>query len=185
MKNKSWNERRAKNTRKKMAKESATKKERSLRLRKKYDDYCATHYDWEYPFFQSLKTYYPLKADWIQYTMYELRVKATNSELEVASFLIDRGIEFHAQQPFVFYDGKIRFADFVLPKYKLVIEVDGMYHYHGNAYVNDKERDAEFAYKGYKVARITNVEAESPALIEMKLSVFIHDSFIKDLMTIL
>ena len=49
-------------------------------------------------------------------------------------------------------------ADFVNLKYKLIIEVDGKYHFKGDQPVSDEERTADLNRMGYTVVRFTNDE---------------------------
>lgn len=49
-------------------------------------------------------------------------------------------------------------ADFVNLKYKLIVEVDGKYHFKGDQPVSDEIRTAELNRMGYTVVRFTNDE---------------------------
>jgi very-short-patch-repair endonuclease/ribonuclease HI len=49
-------------------------------------------------------------------------------------------------------------ADFVNLKYKLIVEVDGKYHFKGDQPVSDEERTADLNRMGYTVVRFTNDE---------------------------
>ena len=49
-------------------------------------------------------------------------------------------------------------ADFVNLKHKLIIEVDGKYHFKGDQPVSDEERTADLNRMGYTVVRFTNDE---------------------------
>lgn len=49
-------------------------------------------------------------------------------------------------------------ADFINLKYKLIVEVDGKYHFKGDQPVSDEERTADLNRMGYTVVRFTNDE---------------------------
>lgn len=49
-------------------------------------------------------------------------------------------------------------ADFVSLHYKLIIEIDGGYHFSNNQIVKDKERTEELLNKGFTIIRFTNDE---------------------------
>jgi very-short-patch-repair endonuclease len=51
-------------------------------------------------------------------------------------------------------------ADFVLPQFDLVIEIDGSNHYTQWGLVRDKMRDAVLKNAGYSVLHIRNLEVE-------------------------
>ena len=61
------------------------------------------------------------------------------------------GIKFRFQVP---YDSFI--LDFLCPKYKLIIEVDGESHQYQKE--QDQERDEYFKSKEYKILRVMNEE---------------------------
>lgn len=96
------------------------------------------------------------RKDWIVTTMYELRDKANIYERKLGNLLINKGIRFIHQAPFVFYGKKIYFADFFIPRLHLVIEVDGQYHQGFAQGEYDAVRDKNFADMGIKTARISN-----------------------------
>ena len=49
-------------------------------------------------------------------------------------------------------------ADFINLKYKLIVEVDGKYHFKGDQPVADEQRTADLNRMGYTVVRFTNDE---------------------------
>lgn len=112
------------------------------------------------------------KRDWIEMKMYELRASANIYEHNVAEFLLSKGIRFVHQAPFVFYGEKIYFADFYLPDFRLVIEVDGEYHLGDNQFSYDKERDS--AFRGIKIQtiRLANAETKDKRGLGLRLSQF-------------
>ena len=95
------------------------------------------------------------KRDWIETTMLRLRDSANIYEHKFGEFLISKKIEFIHQAPFIL-SGKIYFADFFLPKYHLIVEIDGLYHSGDKQYEYDRFRDACFSGHRIKVLRIPN-----------------------------
>ena len=51
-------------------------------------------------------------------------------------------------------------ADFAIQSVKLVIEVDGQFHFEGDGPVRDSVRDEWFKKAGYRVVRITTGDLE-------------------------
>jgi very-short-patch-repair endonuclease len=52
-------------------------------------------------------------------------------------------------------------ADFAIHEQKLIIEVDGQFHFEPEGLARDKVRDAWFASQGYTVIRLNTGELES------------------------
>lgn len=57
--------------------------------------------------------------------------------------------------------------DFLLPKYRIVIEVDGGYHSEREQIVKDAKRDLAFTAANYKVLRFTNAEVKDGIAIDV------------------
>lgn len=57
--------------------------------------------------------------------------------------------------------------DFLLPKYRIVIEVDGGYHGEPEQIVKDGKRDIAFTAANYKVLRFTNAEVKDGMAIDV------------------
>lgn len=115
------------------------------------------------------------KRSWIEVTMHELREKANIYEHAMGELLINKNIGFIHQAPFVFRPQKIYFADFYLPKYRIVIEVDGMYHNGNDMLVRDSERDYNFKSIGIRVIRVSNAETNNPKILALRLSQYIKE----------
>ena len=96
--------------------------------------------------------------EWIEARMYELRESANQYEQKLGGYLIRKGVEFIHQAPFVFRPRTIYFCDFYLPKHRVVIEVDGIYHNGNMQFAKDTERDANFKSIGIRVIRVANEE---------------------------
>lgn len=95
------------------------------------------------------------KRDWIETTMLKLRSSANMYEIDFAAYLIDNGIKFIHQAPFIL-SGKIYFADFYLPTKHAIIELDGSYHNGIAQSEKDRFRDECFNGHKLKVVRIPN-----------------------------
>ena len=110
--------------------------------------------------------------EWIETNMYVLRGRSNIYENNVGAYLYDKKIKFIHQAPFVF-SGKIYFADFYLPEHRLVIEVDGSYHYGDEQFKYDRERDYQFKSMRIQTMRMSNQETMSRKTIELRLSQYI------------
>lgn len=86
---------------------------------------------------------------------FELLSKSTNQESAVYSALKSTGFEVIRQYP-IFTGRKQYYADLYLPKLKLVIEVDGGYHFSEKQKRLDTNRSAGIRRLGYHVCRIKN-----------------------------
>ena len=85
----------------------------------------------------------------------ELREKMTGAEMQLWSRLNSSqlGVRFKRQHPI-----DIFIADFYCHKFKLVVEVDGEYHYDDEQLEYDEGRTAELERFGITVIRFTNDE---------------------------
>lgn len=140
---------------------------------KKLDEYNARNYYSDIEYIGRLCVNQNTK-EWIEMTMYQLRDRANMYEREFAEYLIDKGIRFIHQAPFVFYGKKIYFADFYLPEHRLVVEIDGIYHNGDSQFCYDKERDANFQSIKIETMRISNQETKDSKTIELRLSQYIN-----------
>lgn len=111
--------------------------------------------------------------DWIEARMYELREKANVYEHKVGELLINNGIDFIHQAPFVFRPKTIYFVDFYLPKQRIVIEVDGNYHDSRTMRHKDSDRDYNFKSIGIRVIRVSNGETGDLKMLALRLSEYI------------
>lgn len=109
------------------------------------------------------------RKQWVEARMYELRASATYAEINMADILIRHQVKFIHQCPFVF-DGKIYFADFFIPDRRLVIEVDGEYHYENTQRDKDRARDIEFKSRKIDVVRVSNNETKDAKRLFLRLS---------------
>ncbi len=96
---------------------------------------------------------------WARNNRRVLRNNATTQELMVAADLEKRHIKFHTQEPIYLAEiDKVIFADFILPKGKILLEIDGNYHSKLNQRTEDLIRDAYLKARGYTVVRFGNDE---------------------------
>jgi very-short-patch-repair endonuclease len=88
--------------------------------------------------------------------------ESTESEIAVAEFLDENNVDFFPQFPI--HCGKIHttfWADFFIPKCKIVLEVDGSAHRTLYCRRKDAYRDGFMREQGYQVVRITNSDVSS------------------------
>lgn len=111
--------------------------------------------------------------DWIEARMYELRSSANVYEHIIGELLIKKNVDFIHQAPFVFRPRTIYFCDFFLPKDRIVIEVDGIYHSGQSQLEKDKERDSHFKSIGIRVIRVHNEETRDVNRLAIRLSQYI------------
>lgn len=107
---------------------------------------------------------------WVRKNLYDLRERATTYEIQVARYLDKLDYHFISQAPFYNKEiGAIYFADFLLPRQSLIIEVDGASHRPDSAKANDAIRDAFFQKNGYKVVRIKNGQTRNYTMLDRYL----------------
>lgn len=110
----------------------------------------------------------PSRRDWIETNRYKLQNAASKCEHRVGEYLLDKGIKFIHQAPFIVY-GRIYFADFFLPQFNRIIEVDGKYHQGFTRSEKDADRDVDFRSIGIKTIRVTSGEAMNDSVLDTKL----------------
>lgn len=91
----------------------------------------------------------------------ERRKNPTPGEKRLAEVLMKWRIRFKREKVIGNY-----IADFVIKKSRLVIEVDGGYHFTESQMAKDKEKTAYFIKRGYSVLRITNQDAFNNEFLE-------------------
>lgn len=102
------------------------------------------------------------KIGWCSRTAKKLRKNITESERALRIKLLDIGFYKHRfQKFFISNDDRIYIADFYLTKKKIVIEVDGGYHFTPEQIEKDSERDKYLlSRKDVKgVLRLNNYQA--------------------------
>jgi len=89
-----------------------------------------------------------------------LQKKATPAELSVCRWLDELGLRYIFQRIFLFKTkNKCYVADFYIPYYRYVIEIDGRHHFNESQALKDFQRTLDLlSRRKLKVFRITNDE---------------------------
>lgn len=101
----------------------------------------------------------------------ELRKNATWSEKKFCMLLDLMKIEYVFQYP-LFNEWYYAIADFFLPEYNLIIEIDGEIHKKKDIKDKDKRHNKFYESLGYKVLRLSNEKADN--LTPKKLKSLVH-----------
>lgn len=109
----------------------------------------------------------------------ELLEKSTSAEKSVCVVLSKMKIEHIRQYP-IWTGRKQYYADIYIPKYKLVFELDGIYHFTKEQKKKDENRSAGIRRLGYHVCRLQNKDAYNPAKIIAKLKRYTDNIGIKN-----
>ena len=99
---------------------------------------------------------YPL---WVGSSHLALEVKATQSEWNFSNMLDNNGIDYYSNYP-IYANGHWYFADFYIPDYHCIIEIDGGYHFTREQRIKDIERQMDLEENGYLVYRLSNNDCE-------------------------
>jgi very-short-patch-repair endonuclease len=82
-----------------------------------------------------------------------MRKNPTESEKELKNILLRNKIKFRTQKEFHYY-----ILDFIIINKRLVIEIDGGYHYSNKQLIKDKIRDRYLKNNGFIIKRFKNDE---------------------------
>ncbi len=96
----------------------------------------------------------------LRYYKKQNSLNPTDSELELIMKLDECKIKYEFQKYF-FTSARSCIADFYIPKYRLVIEVDGGYHSSYRQIVRDAEKDMFYMDMGLRLIRIKNEDVSS------------------------
>lgn len=88
------------------------------------------------------------------------KANPTQAELLMIQKLIFRGIRFKFVYPVVL-DSKFFTADFFIPQFGLLIEIDGGVHNRPDQKMRDMCKDAIYEALGYNILRIKNSEVDT------------------------
>lgn len=103
----------------------------------------------------------------------QLLSNSTDAEKAACSILRKLGISYVRQFPI--YTGVSTFyADIYIPKYKLVLEIDGGYHFTQTQKRKDGNRSAAIRRLGYHVYRLTNKNARNVDKVLAKIRQIHH-----------
>lgn len=98
----------------------------------------------------------------------ELLEKSPQAEKVACAILAKLGIPYVRQYP-IWTGKKKYYADIYIPKLKLVLEIDGKYHFTANQKRLDENRSAGMRRLGYHVCRLTNSDARKPDKVFSKI----------------
>ena len=113
----------------------------------------------------------------------ELLSKSTSAESAVCRALASLGLRCVRQFP-IWTGRRQYYADIYIPSLRLVIEVDGGYHFTDNQKRLDTNRSAGIRRLGYHVCRIKNQDAHDIRKIRAKISrYFASNTFCDNLYT--
>lgn len=96
----------------------------------------------------------------------ELRINATDSEKRFRAKLKFANVRFDFQKTFL-DNNSWYIADFYLPDYNMIVEIDGGYHRNADQKKKDRKRDSFFRKLGYIVFRIKNADADNVSADEV------------------
>lgn len=98
----------------------------------------------------------------------ELMEKSPSAEKAACSILAKTGIRYMRQYP-IWTGRKQYFADIYIPSLKLILEIDGTYHFTEKQKRLDENRSAGIRRLGYHVCRLTNKDARNPEKVKAKI----------------
>lgn len=96
----------------------------------------------------------------------ENRHNATESEKKFKAKLQFNNIKYEFQKSFIDKNDWY-IADFYLPDYKILVEIDGGYHKENNQKVKDRRKTKFYKELGYKVLRLKNFQADKISADDM------------------
>ena len=103
----------------------------------------------------------------------DLLSHTTDAEKSAARICSKLGYNVVLQQPIV-TGRKLYFADIYIPSLKLIIELDGGYHYTKGQKRKDGNRSAGIWRLGYHVVRLSNHDARDPRKVKAKIDMIIR-----------
>ena len=105
---------------------------------------------------------------WIRQRRAELLSKSSDAEKAAFKNLVRLGFKPVRQYP-VWTKRKIYFADLYVPSLKLIVEIDGGYHYTARQKRLDGNRSSGLWRLGYHVVRLSNRDARDISKIKAKI----------------
>lgn len=107
-------------------------------------------------------------SEWMRKRRQELMIKTSDAEKSAFQNLRKLGISAYRQYP-VWTGRRMYFADFYLPKYNIIFEIDGGYHYTNHQKKLDDSRSSGLWRLGYHVVRLSNHDARNILKIKNKI----------------
>lgn len=98
----------------------------------------------------------------------ELLEKSTSAEKAACAILAKLGMAYVRQFP-IWTGRKKYFADIFIPELKLVLEIDGKYHFAEKQKRLDENRSAGIRRLGFHVCRLSNKDARSIEKVVSKI----------------
>ena len=105
---------------------------------------------------------------WMRMRRADLLSKSSDAEKVVYRTLCAMGYKVVRQQP-INTGRRIYFADLYIPELKLLVELDGGYHFTSKQRRLDTNRSSGIWRKGYHAVRLSNHDARNPEKIKAKL----------------
>lgn len=102
------------------------------------------------------------------YIRCELLAHTTDAEAAASKILTKLNIP-HILQHRIYTGRKVYYADIYIPKYKLILEIDGGYHYTQEQKRKDTNRSAGIRRLGYHIFRLSNKEARNAKVVLRKI----------------
>ena len=102
----------------------------------------------------------------------ELLEKSTSAEKSACAILDKLGVRYIRQYP-IWTGRKRHYADIYIPKYRLILEIDGKYHYTKEQARKDTNRSAGIRRLGYHVCRLSNTKARHAGKIIGKIKLIL------------
>ena len=103
----------------------------------------------------------------------DLLSNTTDAEKAAAKICIQLGYKIIPQQP-IATGRKLYFADIYLPEIKLIIEVDGGYHFTKDQKRKHGNRSSGIWRLGYHVVRLNNHDARNQKKVKEKIDIILH-----------
>lgn len=105
---------------------------------------------------------------WIRQRRAELLSKSSDAERAAFKNLVRLGFKPARQYP-VWTKRRMYFADLYIPSLKLIVEIDGGYHYTARQKRLDGNRSSDLWRLGYHVVRLSNRDARDISKIKAKI----------------
>lgn len=105
---------------------------------------------------------------WIRQRRAELLSKSSDAEKAAFRNIVRLGFKSVRQYP-IWTKRRMYFADFYIPSLKLVVEIDGGYHYTARQKRLDGNRSSGLWRLGYHVVRLSNRDARDISKIKAKI----------------
>lgn len=106
----------------------------------------------------------------------ELLSTSTGAEKAACAILSKLGVNYIRQYP-IRTGRKTYYADIFIPSLRLILEIDGTYHYTTEQRRLDTNRSAGIRRLGFHICRLSNHDARNPEKIKSKLRRYFKEKF--------